>query len=227
MSKTNHKFTANYFLTCPFYPACVLVVQTEREDWQQFQCDLQVAVSVADRLRLESEESLESLQDRCEALERQLDQALTRERAKNRELQDLKDDHRVACRKLLELTLQKQQTARRTKHNGGELQKQDSWRRLEVKTEEQMTLAIKSPEEDRTLQDDETIQNLDYSNETGSVGLKGKGVAECYLRSLAALEKKRERTNILRDSRRIVMLSERSWYKRTLIQHCTYSYVFC
>lgn len=181
--------------------------QSERDDWQQFQCDLQVAVSVADRLRLESEQSLESLQDRCKALERQLDQALTREQAKDRQLQDLREDHKVACRKLLELTLQKQQA---TRHNANEVQRQDSWR-SDMKMEEQKTHAIKFAEENQTLQDDEAAQNPNCSDETGSVSLTGKGVAECYLRSLAALKKKQERSNVLRDSKRIVMLSERSW----------------
>lgn len=179
-------------------------LRSEREDWQQFQCDLQVAVSVADRLRLESEESLECLQDRCKALERQLDQALTREQAKDRQLQDLKDDHKAACRKLIELTLQKQQAARRTRRNSNEIQRQDSQGSQEMD-------AKKFSKEALTLQDGETVQNPDNSNETATVSLTGKGVAECYLRSLAALEKKRERVNILRDSRRIVMLSERSW----------------
>lgn len=186
------------------YSSC----QDEREDWQQFQCDLQVAVSVADRLRDESEQSVQSLQDRCKALERQLDQALTREQAKDRELQDLKEDHKVACRKLLELTLQKQQAARCTRHMDDNVQRQDSQRSSDGEKKESQ--AIKSTGGAQTVKD-EALQHPDSSNEVSCMGLTGKGVAECYLRSLAALEEKRERANILRDSRRIVMLSERSW----------------
>ena len=47
-------------------------------------------------------------------------------------------------------------------------------------------------------------QDPEEANGSGSSQLTGKGVAEGYLRSLAALEKKK-------DPRKIVMLSERSW----------------
>lgn len=183
--------------------------QIEREDWQQFQSDLQVAVSVADRLRVESELSAESLQDRCKALERQLYQALTREQDKARELKELKEDHKEACRRLIEFTLQKQQAARCTRCNSNKLQRQDTCERLEMKTEEQEISVIKSSKKNLTCTDE--VQNPGISHETGNAGITGKGVAECYLRSLSALEKKREKVNVFRDSRRIVMLSERSW----------------
>ncbi|XP_072306429.1 cytospin-A-like [Eucyclogobius newberryi] len=172
-------------------------LRTERVDWQQFQRDLQVAVSVADRLRQESEQAMESLQEKCKALQEQLNQALTREKAKVAELEDLKADHKVACCKLIELTLQKQQAARRTKQNDGETEKRDT----EGRTEE--------PEIDEERQMfQEVIQCPENSNEPESASLTGKGVAECYL---AALEKKKDRVNVLRGSRKIVMLSERSW----------------
>ncbi|XP_055088221.1 cytospin-A-like [Periophthalmus magnuspinnatus] len=181
-------------------------LRTEREDWQQFQCDLQVAVSVADRLRVESDQALDSLQDKCKALEEQLLQALTREQDKDTQLENLKTDHKVACRKLIELTLQKQQAARHTGQSC-ETERQDSEiRQDKIVKDEPQIVAEKSEEKFPDV-----LQNTENSSETGSASLTGKGVAECYLRSLVALERKKERTGLLRDSRRIVMLSERSW----------------
>ncbi|KAJ3606765.1 hypothetical protein NHX12_026284 [Muraenolepis orangiensis] len=65
-------------------------LRTERAEWRQFQRDLQVAVSVADRLRTESEEAVVALRERHGAVEAQLAQALRRHRAQDRELQDLR-----------------------------------------------------------------------------------------------------------------------------------------
>ncbi|XP_055005669.1 cytospin-A-like isoform X2 [Boleophthalmus pectinirostris] len=184
-------------------------LRTEREDWQQFQCDLQVAVSVADRLRVESDQAVDSLQDKCKTLEEELHQALIREQAKDSQLKDLKADHKVACRKLIELTLQKQQAARRTRQSG-ETQRQDSEERQDkVVKEAPQSVAEKSNEDEQKYLD--VLPNPENSSETGGVGVTGKGVAECYLRSLAALERKKERASLLKDSRSIVMLSERSW----------------
>lgn len=162
------------------------ILRREREDWQQFQCDLQVAVSVADRLKLESEQALDSLQQKYRVLEQQLSQALTREQAKDRQLENLTAEHKDVCKKLSELTLQQQHA-----------------------TKEQETLV--DNEGNQIEQGDAVVPDPENLNEAGSGCLTGKGVAESYLRSLAALEKKREKVNILRDSRRIVMLSERSW----------------
>ncbi|KAK7906638.1 hypothetical protein WMY93_015250 [Mugilogobius chulae] len=165
-------------------------LRAERLDWQQFQCDLQVAVSVADRLRAESEQATESLQDRCKALQEQLEQSLTREQAQAQELHELKAEHKLTCRKLIELTLQKQQAAAR--HTAGTVE------------------TLKREPQTEAEQKHTFLQSSENSPEAGA-GVTGKGVAESYLRSLAALEKRKERVNELRDSRRIVMLSERSW----------------
>lgn len=59
--------------------------QTERGEWQQFQADLQVAVSVADRLRAEAEEELTSVRTAHKDLEREF--TVVQQRQKEADLQ--------------------------------------------------------------------------------------------------------------------------------------------
>lgn len=60
-------------------------LQIERGEWLQFQADLQVAVSVADRLRAEAEEELTTLRTAHKDLEREL--AAARQRQKEADVQ--------------------------------------------------------------------------------------------------------------------------------------------
>ncbi|CAL1574937.1 unnamed protein product [Knipowitschia caucasica] len=60
-------------------------LQTERGEWLQFQADLQVAVSVADRLRAEAEEELVALRAAHKDMEREL--AAAQQREKDADLQ--------------------------------------------------------------------------------------------------------------------------------------------
>ncbi|XP_037603438.1 cytospin-A [Sebastes umbrosus] len=60
-------------------------LQTERGDWLQFQADLQVAVSVADRLRAEAEEELTALRTAHKDVEREL--AASQQRQKEADMQ--------------------------------------------------------------------------------------------------------------------------------------------
>nr|XP_020464423.1 cytospin-A-like isoform X2 [Monopterus albus] len=60
-------------------------LQTERGEWLQFQADLQVAVSVADRLRAEAEEELAALRTAHKNIEREL--ALTQQKQKEVDVQ--------------------------------------------------------------------------------------------------------------------------------------------
>ncbi|XP_032399156.1 cytospin-A isoform X1 [Etheostoma spectabile] len=208
-------------------------LRTERSEWHQFQCDLQVAVSVADRLRVESEQALGLLQESHRAVEEQLAQALSRQQEKDGELESLKAEHRDVCCKLTELTLQQQQeraeldtlrNACRVKDTADwdkRAERQDSEGKqqeeiqdvLEEKPREvEANTEVKNVEKQEN--ENETNQEVDAqvaghdpeeANGSGSMLLTGKGVAEGYIRSLAVLEKKG------RDPRRIVMLSERSW----------------
>ncbi|XP_073349286.1 uncharacterized protein [Pagrus major] len=201
-------------------------LRTERLEWHQFQCDLQVAVSVADRLRVESEQALGLLQENHRAVEEQLAQALGRQQEKDRELESLRAEHRDVCIKLSELTLQQQQerveldALRSRVKDVTDCDQQAERQQSEEEIEEVLEEKPKKVETDTEAKNveeqkdkNETNQEADAhypeeANGSESSQLTGKGVAEGYLRSLAALEKKKEKP---RDPRRIVMLSERSW----------------
>ncbi|XP_054475066.1 cytospin-A-like [Anoplopoma fimbria] len=210
-------------------------LRTERLEWHQFQCDLQVAVSVADRLRVESEQALGLLQESQRAVKKQLAQALSREQEKEGELESLRAEHRNVCCKLTELTLQRQleragldamrdackvkdktdcdeQAERRDSEegNGEEIQEVVEEKPGEVETDTEVKNVEKQKQENETNQEVDTHvvgHDPEEANGSQSIQLKGKGVAEGYLRSLAIHEKKKDG----RDPRRIVMLSERSW----------------
>ncbi|KAJ8367334.1 hypothetical protein AAFF_G00320830 [Aldrovandia affinis] len=79
-------------------------LQTERAEWLQFQTDLQVAVAVADRLRLEAEEELSAIRATQRDTERQLAAALRGQQETSRELQSSRAQHKEACQKLSALT---------------------------------------------------------------------------------------------------------------------------
>lgn len=202
--------------------------QTERLEWQQFQCDLQVAVSVADRLRVEAEQALASLQENHSALEIRLAQALAAQRETNSELESLRVEHQNVSGNLAALTAQQQeeraelsalrnlvkeiadcdQQAERRSPEHGEGTQQVAEERSEGNETDGDELGkdlLAAQGEDAPDED----HCPDTANKVDSTQLTGKGVAEEYLRCLAAEEKKRERQ---KDPRKIVMLSERSWW---------------
>ncbi|XP_031717535.1 cytospin-A-like isoform X2 [Anarrhichthys ocellatus] len=208
-------------------------LRTERLEWHQFQCDLQVAVSVADRLRVESEQALGLLQKSHRAVKEQLAHALSREQEKVGELESLRAEHRDVCCKLTELALQRQleraeldavrdackvkdttecdeQAERRDSEDahGEEIQEVVEEKPRQVETNTEVKHFEKKENETNQEVDAHVVgHDLEEANGSGSMQLTGKGVAEGYLRSLAILDKKKDG----RDPRRIVMLSERSW----------------
>lgn len=175
-------------------------LRTERLEWHQFQSDLQVAVSVADRLRAESEQALGSLQENHRSVEEQLAQALSRQQETERALDNLRVEHKDVCFKLSEL-------------------RRNTCRVIDKQTEGQERQLEKTQNisEDTETKDDASQEvggengDTDGGTESGDLNLKGKGVAAGYLRSLADLEKKKDDGRGHKDPRRIVMLSERSW----------------
>ncbi|XP_028997510.1 cytospin-A-like isoform X1 [Betta splendens] len=183
-------------------------LRAERCEWHQFQSDLQVAVSVADRLRVESDQALSSLQERHRTLEEQLSQVLSREQEKDTELQVLRAEHADLCHRVSELTLQQQDRAELdalrttrsvTDHTDAVQEAEAVYNNVEM----QKNQANLENDEDEGPEDEAGSENMPLS---------GKGVAEGYLQSVAALEeKKKEGGRGQRDPRRIVMLSERSW----------------
>ncbi|KAL6095767.1 uncharacterized protein ACO6RY_09620 [Pungitius sinensis] len=195
-------------------------LRAERLEWHQFQCDLQVAVSVADRLRVESEQALDVLKETRGAVEEQLARALDREKATEAELERLRAEHRDARCKLAGLALQREVDRAQLDalRDTREVKDQPAERRDSGEVaggtlgRVETDAAVQSVEEDNNKRNHEVdafVEGGDPEEADGpeAVQLTGKGVAGGYLRSLAMMEKKKDG----RDPRRIVMLSERSW----------------
>lgn len=81
-----------------------LTLQTERGEWLQFQADLQVAVSVADRLRAEAEEELVALRTAHKDTERELAAAQQRQKEADLQLITLRGELRESRRRLAGVT---------------------------------------------------------------------------------------------------------------------------
>ncbi|XP_039993932.1 cytospin-A isoform X2 [Xiphias gladius] len=79
-------------------------LQTERGEWLQFQADLQVAVSVADRLRAEAEEELTALQTAHKDVERELAAAQQRQKEADMQLVTLRGELKESRQRLATLT---------------------------------------------------------------------------------------------------------------------------
>ncbi|XP_023203984.1 cytospin-B-like [Xiphophorus maculatus] len=178
-------------------------LRTERLEWQQFQWDLQTAVSVADRLRLESDHSLGLLQENHRALEEQLAHTLRKQQETERALESLRVEHKDVCCKLNEVVVQRQQEQ-------AELDVLRNVCRLKnelIDKEVRNDFQNKGETEIRNGGDGET-HDLDKTKGSENVELTRKGVAEGCIHTL---EKKKEVGRGPRDPRKIVMLSERSW----------------
>ncbi|KAK1795628.1 hypothetical protein P4O66_001115 [Electrophorus voltai] len=83
--------------------------QPEREEWLQFQSDLQVAVSVAERLRLEAELALSSLRDTHKDAQERLAASLRRLSLAEREEENLRVELTETRQQLSVLTSEHQQ----------------------------------------------------------------------------------------------------------------------
>lgn len=79
-------------------------LQTERGEWLQFQSDLQVAVSVADRLRAEAEEELTVLHTAHKDVERELAAAQQRQKEADEQLVTLQGELKESRERLATLT---------------------------------------------------------------------------------------------------------------------------
>lgn len=77
--------------------------QTERSEWLQFQADLQVAVSVADRLRAEAEEELTALRTAHQDVERELAAAQQRQKEADLQLVTLRGELKESQQRLAAL----------------------------------------------------------------------------------------------------------------------------
>ncbi|GAA6213780.1 cytospin-A-like [Lates japonicus] len=79
-------------------------LQSERGEWLQFQADLQVAVSVADRLRAEAEEELTALRTAHKDVERELAAAQQRQKEADMQLVTLRGELKESRQRLATLT---------------------------------------------------------------------------------------------------------------------------
>ncbi|KAG8013590.1 hypothetical protein GBF38_022041, partial [Nibea albiflora] len=79
-------------------------LQTERGEWLQFQADLQVAVSVADRLRAEAEEELNALRTAHTDVERELAAAQQRQKEADMQLVTLRGELKESRQRLATLS---------------------------------------------------------------------------------------------------------------------------
>ncbi|XP_057716457.1 cytospin-A isoform X2 [Corythoichthys intestinalis] len=106
-------------------------MQSERTEWLQFQADLQVAVSVADRLRAEAEEELTALRMAHKDVKRELSAALQRQKEADMQL--------VSLRGELEESRQRLATPSQTtdKTNAKEGEKTDPLKNSDSKEENQ------------------------------------------------------------------------------------------
>ncbi|XP_058604614.1 cytospin-A [Onychostoma macrolepis] len=80
--------------------SCKEKIQAEREEWQQFQADLKVALVVSDRLRAEAEEELSSLRAARQDLGTQLANALQGRREVESQLESLRAELEQSKQKL-------------------------------------------------------------------------------------------------------------------------------
>ncbi|XP_017265751.1 cytospin-A [Kryptolebias marmoratus] len=85
-------------------------LQTERGEWLQFQADLQVAVSVADRLRAEADEELTALRTAHKDIERELAAAHQRQKEAEVQLVTLQGELKETRQRLATLTETKDKT---------------------------------------------------------------------------------------------------------------------
>ncbi|XP_052002082.1 cytospin-A isoform X2 [Xyrauchen texanus] len=84
--------------------SCKEKIQAEREEWQQFQADLKVALVVSDRLRAEAEEELSALREAQQDWDRQLADALQGRREVEGQLKSLKFELEQSKQKLKVVT---------------------------------------------------------------------------------------------------------------------------
>ncbi|KAI1897347.1 hypothetical protein AGOR_G00082380 [Albula goreensis] len=198
-------------------------LQTERGEWLQFQADLQVAVSVADRLRLEAEEELGMLRETQQEAERQLAATIHKQQETDRQLEALRAQHKDTCQKLSTLTASERQA--REELGTLRVEHEETCKKLSTLTVTHQQVLAELPElRDREgTRTERKGQGVETHKEGPSAKCitedtqkreqpqpEVKGVAERYLQSVAAGEKRKEEGYAGRDPRRIVMLSERS-----------------
>ncbi|KAL0967633.1 hypothetical protein UPYG_G00254720 [Umbra pygmaea] len=188
-------------------------LKTERSEWHQFQCDLQVAVSVADRLRLEAEENLGALRESLKNAEAQLARAHCRQQDTDRVLEGLRAQHKSACQRLSALSLERKEKqptrpepdTQRPEKGSNAMERMPEDGSMAEEHDEKKTVDSDGVKAEKAALSEGGLAQGDCRSPDNP--LKGKGVAEIYLRNLSTAG---EKGCTLRDPRKIVMLSERS-----------------
>ncbi|XP_029114466.1 cytospin-A isoform X1 [Scleropages formosus] len=184
------------------------VMKAERDEWLQFQSDLQVAVAVADRLRVEAEEELSALREAHRDAEQRLAAALQRQEETDGELEALRTRLQEACRKLCSLEEEEQQrrdssrvsdeagATKRSGDTGAHATGGGHGGRERCEGTDRGRVPVKRSRGEEPIAKERARE--------------GRGVAEGYLRSVAAEEKKKEDSWAGRELRKVPTVSERS-----------------
>ncbi|XP_037393809.1 cytospin-A-like isoform X2 [Pygocentrus nattereri] len=192
-------------------------MKTERAEWEQFQSDLRVAVSVADRLRSEAEEALKSFLDTHTDTEQRLVEVAREQSLREKELESMRVQLTEAQHTLYTLTVEHQRT----------LTELDTFRqRSRIKPwedqhamEESQTGAHKEKRNQGTMTDQRSewrVESLEPKTEecelktTDSQKPGQTEESEERPRGQQGTEDRREEGSPVREPRRIIMLSERS-----------------
>ncbi|XP_061610898.1 cytospin-A-like isoform X2 [Phyllopteryx taeniolatus] len=182
-------------------------LNNEKSEWQQFQCDLQVAVSVAEGLRAESEQARSQLQEDHKSLQEQLAQALGRELEMQRELKCLRSQHTDVCRRLASLEKQQQPMDRRFTEDKSPPAEGHAMKMHYVMEEADMKSVHKQEEH-------EANEKMDAKRSANSQ-LTGKGIVKVYV---DALEKKKGERDPRRSLSRIPLPVDSSCHNNNLIK---------
>ncbi|CDQ69895.1 unnamed protein product [Oncorhynchus mykiss] len=184
-------------------------MQTERVEWNQFQSDLQVAVAVADRLRAEAEEELNTLRAAQMDTERELEAAQQRQKETDGQLVSLRGDLRESRQKLVHLT---------QNQGPGQAQAQAKTQGMERATGETSTLETQEGTHrgrERGIsrfgrgRGDDKMEKMSQEEGNKNISVKEartdiKGVANRYLRNVTNEERSGEEGCSMRETQRIV-----------------------
>nr|XP_046165226.1 cytospin-A isoform X2 [Oncorhynchus gorbuscha] len=183
--------------------------QTERVEWNQFQSDLQVAVAVADRLRAEAEEELNTLRAAQMDTERELEAAQQRQKETDGQLVSLRAELRESRQKLVHLT---------QNQGPGQAQAQAKTQGMERATGETSTLETQEGTHrgrERGIsrfgrgRGDDKMEKRSQEEGNKNISVKEartdtKGVANRYLRNVTNEERSGEEGCSMRETQRIV-----------------------
>ncbi|XP_072221374.1 uncharacterized protein [Leuresthes tenuis] len=177
----------------------------EKEEWLQFQADLQVAVSVADRLRAEADEELTALRSAHKDIERELAAAQQRQKEADMQLATLQEELKESRQRLATLTQAKDQTqapCQEPERPSGESKKTE--RKEGSERGRGRAMYRLGREEDESKNQSEVIKSVGSED----ARIDCKGVTKRYLRNVT--NEDREGTDVRSSETRRMITTERS-----------------